>query len=352
MSGTATAGARPRNSLDVRSEGETKRGADRRAARLRDFSSAIARAANLRRVVGSVVYPQSRVPSSDRARRATAVMHAAHASSGLGLGLGARARAFAGASSRPDPSARPSSTRRAATVVVTPRAAKVRNARLAGRDKKAQRREDDKMLDGVEAKAAALKEAKAAKRAAKEAKADAPKRDPTLKYSKRGKVSSQPGQVSKAALRRVREATAAKQAEGAISAERAAEKREEYRKAQGQGIPQVVTDRMLKRITIFSGVPLLMGFATGPAFYGLKVIAKVDVAPWQFFFASTATFGGALLGITYGVLSASWEPGREGTFWGLEEFKANIPILIQTVTGKAAGQDGSEFPDEWDDGEP
>jgi hypothetical protein len=350
MSGTATAGARPRNSLDVRSEGETKRGADRRAARLRDFSSAIARAANLRRVVGSVVYPQSRVPSSDRARRATAVMHAAHASSGLGLG--ARASAFAGASSRPDPSARPSSTRRAATVVVTPRAAKGRNARLAGRDKKAQRREDDKMLDGVEAKAAALKESKAAKRAAKEAKADAPKRDPTLKYSKRGKVSSQPGQVSKAALRRVREATAAKQAEGAISAERAAEKREEYRKAQGQGIPQVVTDRMLKRITIFSGVPLLMGFATGPAFYGLKVIAKVDVAPWQFFFASTATFGGALLGITYGVLSASWEPGREGTFWGLEEFKANIPILIQTVTGKAAGQDGSEFPDEWDDGEP
>ena len=283
-------------------------------------------------------------------------MHAAHSSSGLGLGLGlglgARASAFAGASSRPDPSARPSSTRRAATVVVTPRAAKGRNARLAGRDKKAQRREDDKMLDGVEAKAAALKESKAAKRAAKEAKADAPKRDPTLKYSKRGKVSSQPGQVSKAALRRVREATAAKQAEGAISAERAAEKREEYRKAQGQGIPQVVTDRMLKRITIFSGVPLLMGFATGPAFYGLKVIAKVDVAPWQFFFASTATFGGALLGITYGVLSASWEPGREGTFWGLEEFKANIPILIQTVTGKAAGQDGSEFPDEWDDGEP
>ena len=228
MSGTATAGARPRNSIDVRSEGETKRGADRRAARLRDFPSAIARAANLRRVVASVVYPQSRVPSSDRARRATAVMHAAHASSGLGLGLGlglvARASAFAGSSSRPDPrrlrppaAPRPSSSpparRRAAT-------------RASPGGTEVQRREDDKMLDGVEAKAAALKESKAAKRAAKEAKADAPKRDPTLKYSKRGKVSSQPGQVSKAAPR-VREATAAKQAEGAISAERAAEKREE-----------------------------------------------------------------------------------------------------------------------------
>ena len=60
---------------------------------------------------------------------------------------------------------------------------------LAGRDKKAQRREDDKMLDGVERAA----EKRADKRAAKT------KREPGLKYSKRGKVSSQPGQVSKAA---------------------------------------------------------------------------------------------------------------------------------------------------------
>ena len=39
-----------------------------------------------------------------------------------------------------------------------PRGEGPQRARLAGRDKKAQRREDDKMLDGVEAKAAALKE--------------------------------------------------------------------------------------------------------------------------------------------------------------------------------------------------
>ena len=108
---------------------------------------------------------------------------------------------------------------------------------------------------------------------------------------------------------------------------------------------------MLKRISIFSGVPLLLGFTTGPTFYALKVFAHVDVAPWQFFFASTATFGAALVGITYGVMSASWEPAREGTFWGVEE-RANIPVLLQNVAGKAAGKDGSDFPDEWDDGEP
>ena len=66
--------------------------------------------------------------------------------------------------------------------------------------------------------------------------------------------------------------------------------------------------------------------------------------------ASTATFGGALLGITYGVLSASWEPGREGSFWGVTEFKANIPVLMSTVMNKAKGEDGSTIPEEWDDG--
>jgi hypothetical protein len=228
---------------------------------------------------------------------------------------------------------------RSARVAHVTRAAKGRNARLAGRDKKAQSREDDKMLDNAETAAA--------KRAAKRKQ----KRDPNVKYSKRGVVSSQPGQVSKAALKRVREATRAKQTEAVVDEEKLSKKRDQYQQAQGRAIPQQVTDRMLKRITIFSGVPLLFGFSTGPIFYGLKVFAHADVAPWQFFVASTATFGAALVGITYGVLSASWEPGREGTFWGLEEFKTNIPILLSTVAAKATGRDPSDWDDEWDDGQ-
>jgi hypothetical protein len=228
---------------------------------------------------------------------------------------------------------------RSARVAHVTRAAKGRTARRAGRDKKAQTREDEKMLDNAEAAAA--------ERAAKRKQ----KRDPNLKYSKRGVVSSQPGQVSKAALKRVREATRAKQTEVEVDEEKMLKKRDQYQKAQGRAIPQQVTDRMLKRITIFSGVPLLFGFSTGPIFYGLKVFAHADVAPWQFFVASTATFGAALVGITYGVLSASWEPGREGTFWGLEEFKTNIPILLSTVAAKATGRDPSDWDDEWDDGQ-
>lgn len=77
-------------------------------------------------------------------------------------------------------------------------AAKGRNARLAGRDRKAQQREDKKMLDG--------RDAAAAERSSQSTAATTmTQRESGLKYSKRGKVSSQPGQVSKAALKRIRE---------------------------------------------------------------------------------------------------------------------------------------------------
>ena len=40
------------------------------------------------------------------------------------------------------------------------------------------------------------------------------------------------------------------------------------------------------------------------------------------------TFGGALLGITYGILSASWDPKRDGSLLGIAEFKENFPNVM------------------------
>ena len=121
-------------------------------------------------------------------------------------------------------------------------AAKGRNAKLAGRNKKAQAQEDAKWREGMESAAADRTSKKAAE----------PKQA-GLKYSKRGKVSSQPGQVSKAALKKIKTDIEKKKENDEVSAERMEEKRAEYRAASAKGIPQVVTDRMLKRITIFSG---------------------------------------------------------------------------------------------------
>lgn len=122
-----------------------------------------------------------------------------------------------------------------------------------------------------------------------------------------------------------------------------------YAKRSTQGIPEVVTDRMLKRVGIFCGTPLIFGFMTGPAFYFAKAVKHIDVPPAVFFTASTATFGAAFLGISYGVLSASWDPRREGSFWGGAEFKENIPILVSTVMGKASGTTPLEWDDETDE---
>ena len=124
-------------------------------------------------------------------------------------------------------------------------AAKGRNAKLAGRNKKAQAQEDAKWREGMESAAAD-----------RTSKKTAEPKQAGLKYSKRGKVSSQPGQVSKAALKKIKTDIEKKKESDEVSAERMEEKRAEYRAASAKGIPQVVTDRMLKRITIFSGCVL------------------------------------------------------------------------------------------------
>ncbi|KAI7843214.1 hypothetical protein COHA_003194 [Chlorella ohadii] len=93
-------------------------------------------------------------------------------------------------------------------------------------------------------------------------------------------------------------------------------------------VPEVVTDRMLKRVILFMGVPVFGGILLFPFFYYLKVKAGVDLPNWVAYLTSSITFGGGLLGITYGIMSASWDPRREGTLLGWTEFQANLPLLL------------------------
>lgn len=41
-----------------------------------------------------------------------------------------------------------------------------------------------------------------------------------------------------------------------------------------------------------------------------------------------------LLGISYGILSTSWDPRREGSASGVTEFKANLPIVLDRFRGR------------------
>lgn len=99
-------------------------------------------------------------------------------------------------------------------------------------------------------------------------------------------------------------------------------------------IPEVVTDRILRRLVVTVGIPLLVGVAFFPLFYYLKVIQKVDIPEWLPLVTSSMTFGLAGLGISYGVISTSWDPQREGSLLGWKEAKANLPVFTQTLTRK------------------
>ncbi|KAK6158519.1 hypothetical protein DH2020_005833 [Rehmannia glutinosa] len=60
---------------------------------------------------------------------------------------------------------------------------------------------------------------------------------------------------------------------------------------------------------------------------------KLDVPTWVPFIVSFIFFGTALLGVSYGIVSASWDPLREGSLLGWNEARKNWPVFWQSIWG-------------------
>lgn len=88
-------------------------------------------------------------------------------------------------------------------------------------------------------------------------------------------------------------------------------------------VPELVADRMLGRIVTFFGVPVFGGLAifVGAFFYSKKY--DVVVPPAMIAYATQVPFVLGLLGITYGILSSSWDK-EAGSALGMKEFKTNL----------------------------
>ncbi|KAH7659006.1 PAM68-like protein [Dioscorea alata] len=99
-------------------------------------------------------------------------------------------------------------------------------------------------------------------------------------------------------------------------------------------IPEVVTNRMMRRMGLSIGIPLGVGLLFFPFFYYLKVVAKIDVPTWIPFIVSFFFFGSALLGVSYGIVSASWDPLREGSLLGWNEARRNWPVFWESLWGR------------------
>lgn len=89
-------------------------------------------------------------------------------------------------------------------------------------------------------------------------------------------------------------------------------------------IPQAVSDRMLRRMLAFSGVPTGLGILTFFVSYYLVTNQVIELPSYFVLLVTLACFGLGVVGLTYGVLSASWDEDRPGSWLGLEDFRVNF----------------------------
>jgi hypothetical protein len=111
-----------------------------------------------------------------------------------------------------------------------------------------------------------------------------------------------------------------------------APKRLPTRKAENaqSAIPKVVSDRMVKRVLIISGIPSLLAFGVFPVSYYASLQGWVSLPPFVTLVASVTCLALGLGGISYGVLSASWDEDIDGSVVGLKEFKLNFGRLRES----------------------
>ena len=108
---------------------------------------------------------------------------------------------------------------------------------------------------------------------------------------------------------------------------------------QSNGIPKYVADRMAKRIFFTAGIPTLLGMSVFIISYIIVTRNIAEIPPSSTIAISALFFLLGLGGLSYGILSASWDISP-GSFLGLE----NIPLNIQRA--KAAFKPASQNFDE------
>ena len=89
------------------------------------------------------------------------------------------------------------------------------------------------------------------------------------------------------------------------------------------GIPKYVANRMARRIAFTTGIPTLSGMGVFIGSYFLISKGIAEIAPTVTLVSSAMCFLVGLLGLSYGILSASWD-SNPGSILGFENIKPNI----------------------------
>ncbi len=97
-----------------------------------------------------------------------------------------------------------------------------------------------------------------------------------------------------------------------------------------QTVPDYVANRMARRVAVATGIPSILGMSTFVASYLLVSKGVLDIPPGITLVTSGGFFLLGLVGLSYGVLSASWEPGA-GSLLGIEQIGLNISRLRSSI---------------------
>lgn len=88
-------------------------------------------------------------------------------------------------------------------------------------------------------------------------------------------------------------------------------------------IPDAVSKRMVRRMALFCGLPTALGISSFVVSY-FAVSNGVELPNTAVLLVSLGFFGLGVVGLSYGVLSASWDEETPGGILGFDEFRTNF----------------------------
>ena len=95
------------------------------------------------------------------------------------------------------------------------------------------------------------------------------------------------------------------------------------KKYSSSGIPKYVADRMARRIFFTAGIPTFLGMSVFVVSYIIVTKNIAEIPPSSTIAISALFFLLGLAGLSFGILSASWDK-EPGSFFGIENISMNI----------------------------
>lgn len=101
------------------------------------------------------------------------------------------------------------------------------------------------------------------------------------------------------------------------------------RSNESTAIPEAVSQRMIRRMALFCGIPTVLGISTFFVSYFVVTNGLVELPHVAVVLVSMGFFGLGVLGLSYGVLSASWDEDAPGSAIGWSEFATNLGRMTE-----------------------